>query len=379
MLLAGVALAATGGLRIARLGLRTMPVAVAVAAAIAGLTLAGIAAFWIISGPSQPSPRAAQLRLEPDAAIPEDAATGAVSGVVRTHHGTGMAGATVTLRRFDRTTPTGTQTTTTDGDGRYSFETLPAGPTSGYRVQTVFDGTTFGSKLLLVVPGATTTADLVVAPPTTDATVVELAVDSTVLLGDARGVEVLQITSVHNTSDRAFVGGLRLPLLARASGVDPRHGLDRSLLSFSDGDLVSHGPVLPGTTQIVYVYSVPLPRSGLSLHRSIRYRTHAFALLAGSALDVRATSLRPQGRVTIGPAQGASSERTYRRWSSGMLEPGAGIRADVVARNRQRWRTAAVVGAAVIAAIVLFVPVVRRSRRSAKDVHAESVEPKVDA
>jgi hypothetical protein len=348
--LAGVALAAAGVARLTGRVLTRMPRAVGVATIVAGT---GVAASGFALHPSPPA------RTPPSPAASSSAGpapvTGTISGSVHDAQDAPVAAATVVLRRFERTEEQDAARATTAPDGAFSFAGLQIGDTTAYVVSTDYDGTTFRSELVLLDPHASSRrVDIAVAQTTTDAESVSVTVDSTVLVGDRRGAQIVQIVSVRNDGARAYTGGLRLPLLPRAQELQPRSGLDQTRLSLESGELVSTAPVMPRTTQIVYEYAIPMPARGVDLTRVFRYPTKRFELLAGTGLDVRSHMLRPAGRVKL-------ATRTYRSYSTRDVRPGARVRATIRVGGRSGpLRTGAIVAAIVVAVSAIAWPLYRR-------------------
>lgn len=353
LIASGVALAALGVLRLAGVTLRRMPAVVAAASVLTGMAVAA-SGVPLRRPPQSPSPPRAASSTQ----APEAPGQGAITGSIRRPGGPGIAEAGVALHRFDGLEEVETRDATTGPDGAFVFGGLPIGPRIAYTVTTDYGGTTFRSGLQILDPHAPERdVELVVAETVADPAVLSVGVDSTVLVGEERGVEVVQILNVHNSSERAFVGQLRMPLLPRASGLDPRKGLDRTRLSLESGDLVSSAPILPGTTEVIYTYNVPMPPDGLTARRTFSYPTKRFALLVGDRLDVEAPALRGAGRVKLG-------ERSYVSYRKSGLRSGSTIRATVRRTENSTARTAGVAAAALIALGAVAYPIVRRRRDS---------------
>lgn len=339
--------------RLTGIALRRMSSRVALAALATGVGVAS-AAFLV------PTSRDQALELVPEAsAMPAPAPETVVEGSVHLASGRPVTGATVLLHRFEATKEIGTLTAVTAADGGFRFDALPSGPVIAYTVSTDHAGTTFRTPLLL--PGAAThRADLVVAETTDDPAAVELAVDSSVFVGDDDGMRVLHIVNVTNTTDRAYTGGVRLPLLPGATGLDPRRGLDRTRLVVDDGELVSMSPLLPGATEIVYDYAVAVPRAGIRLRREIAHPTRTYALLSAGGLEIRASGFRDAGRVRIGGG------RSYRQLERRGLTRGDVVEASIAPRQGggALVRTGVVLGVVMVAIAAVLWPLVRRRPRT---------------
>ena len=116
-----------------------MPRAVAVAALIGGLAVAGLGVA--LPRPDE-APRAPRVTLEPER--PDDARRarapiGTISGRVVDVRSRPLAGQQVVLRRFRGTQPAATLATSTDRDGRFRFGGLPIAPTIAHTIKAVFE------------------------------------------------------------------------------------------------------------------------------------------------------------------------------------------------------------------------------------------------
>jgi hypothetical protein len=379
LILAGVALATLGFARLTGLALPRMPRTVGALVVAGGLAVAtlGVALPRVSEPAAAPS---VTLQPEPSGeAQATPAAVGSITGRVLDARDRPLPGREVVLRRFRGTEQELTQSIATDAQGGFRFGGLPIGPTIAHTVTTDFSGTTFRSDLIVLEPHARETrADLRVAPPTTDPSVIRVVVDSTTLVGDERAGQVLQILRVRNGSRKAYTPGLRLPLLEGASGFEARTGVDRTRLRLDDdGRLVSIAPVLPGLTEVVYTYVVPVPRSGLAVRRTFDVPTRRFELLIGGALRAtRTPDLRPQGEVRVPRADQAG---TLMRYAASDLRAGASREATVVAdAGGDTVRTAVIAGGVIAAVLVVVVPLLRRRRRSSPSPAASDPSP-VDA
>lgn len=365
IVLAGLALAGVGAMRLTAGAMPAMPRRVAAAALLAGLGVAVGALVLPVPEAEEAAP-AREVPLEP---VPDEPAgpadTGTISGAIRTHTDEPVAGTEVALLIFEAGEESGTLEETTGEDGGFRFTDLDIAPDRGYLVQTAYEGAVFGSELLLLGPHAPSLdLDLVVAPPTEDDSGVRVQTDALVIAGDAEGLQVVQILSIVNEADEAYVGALRLPLLPDAVGVDPRQGLDPTRLWPLDGDLVAGSPLPPGETEVVYTYGLPMPEEGLAVERRVRYPTERLELLVGDDLGVDAPALEAGERVRPPfPGGGGSADRSYQRFRSAELRPGDTVAATVALDEGPEPLQVAVIAAAIVAAIALIAfPLVRRRR-----------------
>lgn len=377
LVLAGIAFASLGAARLLGIVLPRMP------RRVAGLVVAGgmaVAAFGValprVTGDRADTPR---LTLEPEAPASSPAPIGTITGRVVDAAQRPLPGREIVLRRFEGTQPVASLTAATDRDGGFRFGGLPVGPTIAHTITTTYAETTFRSDLIVLDPHARAErVELVVAAPTTDPAVVRVEVDSTAIVGDERAGQVLQVLRVRNTSDLAYTPGIPLPLLPGAAGFEARTGLDRTRLRIGEtGGLTSIAPVLPGTTEIVYTYVVPVPRSGLSVDRTFDLPTERFELLIGGDLRVERTDgLARRGTVRVSRGDGA---RELDRYAASDLDADARRTATVVFDRREGILRPVLIGfGIVVALLVLLVPLLRRGRRP-DGAHSTAGATPVDA
>lgn len=382
LVLAGAAAALTGLFRLSGLGLLRMPRLVGAAVLAVGVAV-GALGFVLPrlegTGPA-PEARIPLQPAEPDTTPPaeEPSRSGSVTGVVRTASGEELEDATVTLRRFRRTEEVETTDTTTDTDGSFAFTEVESAPDVAYTVETEYREARFASDLLFGGPhGAGDEVELIVARPTEDTDVLSVDVDSTVLVGDAEGIQVVQIAGFENASDRAYVGPLRLPVLDGAAGLVPRRGIVRTRLSVGSTELVSRAPLLPGRTEIVYEYGLPAPAESRTIERRVRYPTGRLDLLVAGELAVRdPAGLTDEGEVRLGAT---GEERPYRRYSATDLEPGDTMTPAVGIGAGDEALGVVLIGLAALAAVALLgFPLLRRRRSGGgqtDDDAREAAEP----
>jgi hypothetical protein len=315
---------------------------------------------------SHDDPRVTLAPLASDGAAASDNAARppeGVNGVVRSAGGGGVSGARVDLVPLFSDAGVKRLSATTDGSGRFVFDGVDVTPGSPYVADVRFEGATFPSDVLRFGTTAEDPLVIRVAPPTKRTSGLRFDVESVAIVGDAKGAQVVHALTVRNTSTRAYVGELRLPIIAGGNAIDPRAGLDRRMLDLRNGELVSRTPIVPGRHDITYTYVAPMPSDGLDVRRRTVYPTRRFELLVGGDLTAaRVGRPTPAKIVTIGP-QG--QERTYIRIEIGDLEPRESLRFIVsVKRGSSALRSVGLVAAALAAVAIVAYPLVRRRRRA---------------
>lgn len=365
LLLAGAAAALTGLFRISGLGLHRMPRIVGAVVLVAGVAVGALGFVLPRLDGAEPASEP-QIPLEPSEPSDEPSEkmeeSGTITGIVRTAEGEPMEDTSVTLRQFRRTDAVDTTQATTDPDGAFAFDELAVAPDVAYTVETDHRGATFASDLLFLGPhGTGEEIELVVAPPTENVDELTVDVDSTVLVGDAEGIQVVQIVGFENAGDRAYVGPVRLPVLDGAAGLVPRRGLVRTRLSVGPDELVSGTPILPGRTEVVYEYGLPAPTDARELERRVRYPTERLDVLVAGELVVRdPAGLSDEGEVRLGAT---GDDRPYRRFSATGLAPGDAVAPTIGIGSGDDVLGIVLIGLGALTAVgLLAFPFLRRRR-----------------
>ncbi len=353
-----------------------MPRGVAVATTLAGAAVIFFGASYARSTPATPSEQAPHVTLEPVRSGDPDAPRDVVHGVVLMTDGSAASGVRVDLVALVTDEGARTRSAETDADGAFVFTDVDVTPGTPYVADARFDDATFPSEVLRVGRGIDDPVRIVVARTTSKPSQLALDVESIAIVGDARGMQVVHAVTVRNGGSRAYVGGLRLPLVPGASAIDPRDGLDRRRLELIGGELVSSAPVVPGRHDITYTYVAPMEAGGLTIRHEVRYPTKRFELLVGGELDAHRTDASARSReIEIGPR---GNERPYRQQQFRDLGPRESLTFAVsVKGSSPLLRIAGLVAAAAVALAIIGFPLVRRRRAHATPaVENESLQLK---
>ena len=146
----------------------------------------------------------------------------------------------------------------TDAEGRFAFDDVAVDPGSPWVAEATFDGARFPSEVLRAPRSKDRSAALVVAPTTKKANDVEIELESLAIVGDRSADKPSTRVTVVNHGERAYVGGLRLPLLPGATAIQEGTGLDRRYLALGDDTMTSSAPILPGRHDLTYTYIVQM-------------------------------------------------------------------------------------------------------------------------
>ena len=344
LVVAGAALASLGVLRLTRAAFIEMPLRVAASALAAGVAVVAFGALLPRFASQREMPEVT-LERQPAGATPAPLPAMELRGIVRKAGGGVVGDADVTL--YAGTNPP--RKARSDASGRYTFGKLPPG--APYRVAVSYDGGMFQRVVLLPASDIAIT----VAPTTNKPAQMRVRAASLAVVGDARGVQAVYAATLENAGREAYIGGVPLPVLPGAMGVEPRAGIDRSQLGVQNGVLFSSAPILPGSTAISYTYVAPIREKGAEIFVDATFPTARFDLLIAGRLraDARGTQ---NGAVRLGG-------RTYHRYTWRELRAGREVGARIVPSSAAPLvRTGAIVAGGVLAAVIVVFPLLRRRR-----------------
>ncbi len=250
--------------------------------------------------------------------------------------------------------------------GRFRLEGLGDEPASRYVVGLEYRGVTYATDVAVESPTPTMTAALTIYEVTEDDAAISVSADTlTVVKGEKGKMEVFQLLRVKNSSDRTYAGQasggsrqiLRLPVPSGAFDLAPGQGITASAITSAPEGIATGDPVIPGETQISYLYRVRVPRTGWALERAIVYPTDRLNVLVGEGLALRAPKLTFSESVKL-------EQRRYRRYQGGPLPAGGELIASVEPDTRAS--SSLPIGLAVLLGLVLAVafgaPRLRRAR-----------------
>lgn len=166
----------------------------------------------------------------------------------------------------------GTQTATTDDEGRYSFEALSTDPSIQYRLESGYEGIFYVSPepaTFSAADGNETTLDLTVYDTTASDEEIYVTQLHYLLSPGLTDIEVIQIYVVGNHGDKAFVGqeGQTFPftLPDGAESITFQGDLTGNRFTQLATNYVDSEPVIPGEEGSTVVVMYRLPHDGSRL------------------------------------------------------------------------------------------------------------------
>ncbi|HEY2668558.1 MAG TPA: hypothetical protein VGK51_17140 [Actinomycetota bacterium] len=343
----------------------------------AASTAAGTLVVWLLAL----SPAAiAGMQAATSASGRAPAAAGISGSVVNgTAGGSVPGGLTVTATEVDAgvTKQVATKKAPVGAGGAFKIDGFPGNPGDHFVVGTDYLGVTYSSE---ATPGSPAT--LKIYETTTDSTVLSIpATTLTVIVGKQGNYNVLQLLTAHNSSDRSYVGTpnsgatgppatLELPIPAGATAFSPVEGLANGLTAAPDGLVASTDPVVPGNTEVSYLYNIAVPRSGWGMSLPVIYATSSIDLLVDPALRLSGPGLTFLKNVTI-------NKRVYRDYRGANLAPGTTVNANIAPASSTSVTLYLGLGALLVLVLAAVgVPRILRRRRASGIAPGEPDSPR---
>jgi hypothetical protein len=208
----------------------------------------------------------------------------------------------------------GTRQTRTGPGGEFSFEKVANDPGTVYLIDVRYAGMPFGTRVAFGAGELEHSTRIEISDASADA--------SALAVGEARlrvdrgcsGVRITEVYELRNPTDRVFYvppaeRGTREPIFrtslpASANSFEPRLGSSDAGLQQQGGEVVSWGPLHPGSQEVEFAYSIPGEESIFVIQRNLP--------------AARGEGLRPGAEVSLG-------DLTYATRESGALAPGDSV------------------------------------------------------
>ena len=318
------------------------------------------------------------------------ARTGTITGrVVNKSSGRPQSGVRVRLQSGSADGERVSRSTTTDKEGRYSFDGLAIGDDYVYVVDAFFDGGMFPGRALQL-PSDTTSAPVIetttkVWPTTTDPTVIGLPRDDLFAISSDDGLGVIESVTVLNSSDFAYIGrggdesapgrspSLGFALPEGAQGVQIQEGttLDIPKLVASDFGFAATVAIPPGLNRVTFSYSMPDAGAQFELSRNALYPTGEISVYTRPPLTASGNRLVESGEKSI-------EGTTYNLWTTedDQIDPGDPVQILLVADAGKSATLLAGIGVLGLALLVgIAVALRRRARRMKSPPRARPTRP----
>lgn len=313
---------------------------------------------------------------------------------------TSTANLTVTLLTLQQGV-SGMITTTgkTDATGMYEFSNLQMITTTGYAVTTSYGGVDYFSDLLqFTSPNSTTLpADISVYEPTNDPSVVKVTQTHLIVDVQTPWLSIQQIVAFENNTDRIYLGkqlsgphraSLALPILSKAINIefdDPSIG--QTVLE-GEGMITYTLPIGPGKDQVVFQYAVPFTPPTYDFNLPLPYdaaRVGIFMIDVGATIQSAQLSAAatPMSGVQGAPKfiavagenfkAGTTIQAKFNNLPATSPQTGSGTAPAVPVTDNTQMIGLAVLGFAIVAAVILLaLPMLRR--RQAAQIVAEEMK-----
>lgn len=231
--------------------------------------------------------------------------------VVNGTEGGGLVeGLAVTLQAVRADEGVGLWEAVVSAEGMVRFEALDPAEDLVYFLSATYREVRYFSPLFSLAEPLPEPPELRVYETTEDPSVIRILGDSTLLLGAegaAGAIEVMQVTTYENASDRTFIGTfvpggrvtVQLPLPPGAFEVQPVHETD-TLFALEDGSVYSAMPFPPGMEDVIVTYRISYTGRGYDWQKTYPYPVGQANLFVPPQLDVEpGPELQPQSSVQI--------------------------------------------------------------------------------
>lgn len=221
------------------------------------------------------------------------------------------------------------QTTKSDGDGKFAFANLDNNPGTRYLLTTTYLGVDYASDVLAFAANQTTiTETLTVHETTTDASALRVLQSHFVIEAQPKALQVIQIIQVVNMSDRAIIRAdahgptMLLPVLAKAQDFQFETPTIGTTTLVGDGVLTYTLPFVPGMDQIVFNYSVPFTPPTYEFKLKVPVETDKMRILLS---EVKANVTSQQfGTPSLFPTQNG---QTFLQLTADAIKAGTEVKA----------------------------------------------------
>jgi 5-hydroxyisourate hydrolase-like protein (transthyretin family) len=284
--------------------------------------------------------------------------------VVNGTTGEPAAGIDVTLSRFEQIGPDSVDvTTTTDSEGRFSFEGLSTDRGYVYAASTRYQRVLYSTGMILISQSSEQEVELRIHETTTNDTVITMQARGIVISNADADEGVLTVTDlsvVANNSSRTYIGDedgrtLRLHVPGNAIQVTPRPGFDFTNAMIENATLFATSPLRPGPINATVDYTVPYTGSVARFPIQSSYPTDVVRILVPTSDDLGDITVDATGALLSDRGNIEIEGRRYHVWTVNGLSPGqtlnvsiSGLPPTVVIHNELRTGAPALIAFSVL-------------------------------
>ena len=234
---------------------------------------------------------------------------GVIQGTVvnGTPGGGSVEGLEVVLRVFQGQNESETLVTTTDAQGQFRFQDLEVGSEWAYLARVLYGGVAYSRGLLTFEPGEVElVTEITIYETTTDDQSISVERAHIFVTVSGPGLAVTELYVFANSGDRTYIGEEEVQgRRPTSSFLLPQEGYNLALddgalggrfLSI-EGGFADTEPHWPGTTQVMFSYSVDCGADGCDLSRKMHHPiSNLNVLIADSGVRVESKSLVFEGK-----------------------------------------------------------------------------------
>jgi hypothetical protein len=242
-----------------------------------------------------------------------------ISGVVvnGTHNNAPIANQQVTLQDVSGDAPRDIALSTSDADGRFSFEHIADTGSEIYRVTTTFQSGYFTSAPLPLAQIPSSGVTLSVYDVTHSAASLRI-LSATALFREPRPVNgligVAELFTFQNESATAFVGTtdpvdgqpmglLRFALPAGATNITLGKGFDGAQAAQAPAGFGANATVPPGQAQFAFVFDLPYTGTSYTFPLKVIYPAEKLTALVPQDISVQSGDFADKGMITTAGSQ----------------------------------------------------------------------------
>lgn len=229
-----------------------------------------------------------------------------------TANGSSVASQEVTLKIYKSGAESGENTTTTDAEGRFTFEGLSTAPEYSYEVTLFYQTAEYYSDAVRFQENENSASvNVTVWDATGDVSVIKVDIAHTIVYTGQGSLKVTEYYSFVNDTDKTYIGfreideegtkeTLNFSLPANISDFQASTGLMDCCTYGSEEGFIDTMAVMPGGKEIVYSYTVSTNSDEFMIPKNIYYPTGSYDLLVqGSDVKVDVNQMKAEAPITI--------------------------------------------------------------------------------
>jgi len=194
--------------------------------------------------------------------------------------------------------------TNTDGNGYFSFQSVPESPNAYYQPTVFYKGVSYAGESFTITPeNQDGTSNVKIYEPTKSDSLVQVSLHHFLIIPAEGYLSVKEVSLLENIGDRTYIGSVptqsgkfitvRYKLPKDAFGINLEDGLMSCCIEPDEDGFYDTMEILPGKKQIVFSYRIKAPDEQVSFTKRLTIPTGEFGvLLYGSGVNLTASNLQ---------------------------------------------------------------------------------------